>query len=104
MSELETIKRFKSLDKLSSYVGLIPSTNSSGEKDKTGNITRRSNKILRASLIEAAWVAIRQDTALLLEYAELKEKMSPNEAIIRIAKKVLNNFGIQHRRLLILYC
>ncbi len=90
LSELETIKRFKNLDKLSSYVGLIPSTNSSGEKDRTGNITRRSNKILRSSLIEAAWVAIRQDPALLLKYAKLKERMSPNEAIIRIAKKVLN--------------
>ncbi len=90
LSELETIKRFKNLDKLSSYVGLIPATNSSGEKDRTGNITRRSNKLLRTSLIEAAWVAIRQDPALLLKYAELKERMSPNEAIVRIAKKVLN--------------
>ena len=91
LSELETINRFKNLDRLSSYVGLIPSTNSSGEKDRVGNITRRSNKkILRTSLIEAAWVVIRQDPALLLKYAELKNKMSPNEVIVRIAKKVLN--------------
>ncbi|NOZ35805.1 MAG: IS110 family transposase [Chlorobi bacterium] len=88
LSELETIKRFKNLDKLSSYVGLIPSTNSSGEKERTGNITRRSNKLLRTSLIEAAWIAIRQDPALILKYTELN--MSPNEAIVRIAKKVLN--------------
>jgi len=90
LSELETINRFKNLDRLSSYVGLIPSTNSSGEKDRVGNITRRSNKILRTSLIEAAWVAIRQDPALLLKYAVLKNRMSPNEAIVRIAKKILN--------------
>ncbi len=90
LSELETIKRFKNLDKLSSYVGLIPSTNSSGEKERTGNITRRSNKLLRTSLIEAAWIAIRQDPVLILKYTELKKRMSPNEAIVRIAKKVLN--------------
>ncbi len=90
LSEIETIKRFNNLDKLSSYVGLIPSTNSSGEKDRVGNITRRSNKLLRTTLIEAAWVAIRHDPALLLKYAELKERMSPNEAIVRIAKKLLN--------------
>ena len=44
LSELENIKRFKNLDSLCSYVGLIPTTNSSGEKDGTGRITTRSTK------------------------------------------------------------
>lgn len=90
LSELENIKRFKGLDKLSSYVGLIPSTNSSGEKEITGRITKRANKPLRASLIEAAWVAIRHDPALTLKYNELRSRMEPNESIVRIAKKLLN--------------
>jgi len=90
MSELETIRRFKNLDKLCSYIGLIPSTFSSGEKEVVGNITRRSNKSLRSSIIEAAWVAIRHDPALTLKYNELRSRMEPNEAIIRIAKKLLN--------------
>lgn len=90
ITELETIKRFKNLDKLCSYVGLIPTTNSTGEKEKVGRITRRSNKPLRTSLIESAWVAIRQDPSLLLKYNELRVRMNPNEAIIRIAKKLLN--------------
>lgn len=90
LSEIETITRFKNLDKLCSYVGLIPTTNSSGEKERLGKITRRSNKLLRKCIIESAWVAIRQDPALLLKYAELKKRMKPNMAIIRIAKKLLN--------------
>jgi len=90
LSELENIKRFKGLDKLSSYVGLIPTSNSSGEKEIIGRITRRANKPLRASLIEAAWVAIRHDPALTLKYCELRSRMEPNEAIVRIAKKLLN--------------
>lgn len=90
MSELETIKRFKNLDKLCSYIGLIPTTFSSGEKEAVGNITRRSNKPLRSSIVEAAWVAIRHDPALTLKYNELRSRMEPNEAIIRIAKKLLN--------------
>ena len=90
ISELETIKRFKNLDKLCSYIGLIPSTFSSGEKDVVGNITRRSNKPLRSAIVEAAWVAIRHDPALTLKYNELRSRMEPNEAIIRIAKKLLN--------------
>lgn len=90
ISELETIKRFKNLDRLCSYVGLIPSTFSSGEKETVGNITRRSNKPLQTAIVEAAWVAIRHDPALILKYTELRSRMEPNEAIIRIAKKLLN--------------
>jgi len=90
LSELETIGRFKNLDKLCAYIGLIPSTFSSGEKEIVGNITRRSNKPLRSSIVEAAWVAIRHDPALTLKYNELRSRMEPNESIIRIAKKLLN--------------
>jgi len=90
LSELDTITRFRNLDRLCSYVGLIPSTFSSGEKEVVGNITRRSNKPLRASIVESAWVAIRHDPALTLKYNQLRSRMEPNEAIIRIAKKLLN--------------
>ena len=77
-------------DKFCSYIGLIPSTFSSGEKEVVGKITRRSNKPLRSSIIEASWVAIRHDPALTLKYNELRSRMEPNESIIRIAKKLLN--------------
>lgn len=90
LSELETVRRFKNLDKLCSYIGLIPSTYSSGEKENVGNITRRANKPLRSSIVEAAWVAIRHDPALTLKYNELRSRMEANEAIIRIAKKLIN--------------
>ena len=90
LSELEDILRFRNLDKLCSYVGLIPSTNSSGEKERTGNITPRSNKFLRSYLVESAWVASRNDPSLALCYSELCKRMKPHEAIIRIAKKLLN--------------
>lgn len=90
LSEIGNISRFKSLDKLCSFIGLIPSTFSSGEKEIVGNITRRSNRQLRSSIVEAGWVAIRHDPALTLKYNELRSRMEPNEAIIRIAKKLLN--------------
>lgn len=90
LTELCEINRFKSLDKLCSYVGLVPTTHSSGDKDKTGKITPRSNKHLRRCLIEAAWRAAKQDPALALKYNELRKRMESNDAIIRIAKKLLN--------------
>lgn len=90
LSELGDIKRFKSLDTLCSYIGLVPTTNSSGESDRTGTITSRSNKPLRGVLIESAWIASRNDPALALAYHDLCKRMRPNNAIIRIAKKLLN--------------
>ncbi len=90
ITELENIDRFGTLDKLSSYVGLVPRTNSTGENEKVGNITSRSNRQLRSMLIESAWIAIRQDPALMMSYGELRKRMEPNKAIIKIAKKLLS--------------
>ena len=90
ITELEDIQRFGNLDSLCSYVGLVPRTNSSGDNDKIGEITPRSNRQLRSMLIESSWIAIRQDPALMMRYSELCQRMEPNKAIIKIAKKLLS--------------
>ena len=90
ITELENIERFGTLDKLCSYVGLVPRTNSSGENEKVGSITSRSNRQLRSMLIESSWIAIRQDPALMMRYGELRQRMESNKAIIKIAKKLLS--------------
>jgi transposase len=90
LSEVENINRFKNLDSFCSYVGLIPTTNSTGDKDRTGQITPRSNKPLRTVIIEAAWMASRTDPSLALCFNNLCKRMKKNDAIIRIAKKLLN--------------
>jgi transposase len=90
LTELGDINRFKNLDKLNSYIGLVPMTNSSGESEKTGDITVRKNTMLRTALVESAWVAIRKDPALMLAYQKLCKRMKPQKAIIRIAKKIVN--------------
>ena len=46
--------------------------------------------MLRYLIIEAAWVAVRKDPALLLAYNQLLRRMKSQDAIIRIAKKLLN--------------
>ena len=88
--ELEEVCRFKSLDQLCSYVGLIPSTNSSGDKDIVGEITSRGHSRLRTAIVETAWIAVKNDSALLMAYSKLCKRMDANKAIIRIAKKLLN--------------
>ena len=41
-------------------------------------------------LIESAWIAIRNDPALMLAFQELTKRMKATKAIVRIARKLLN--------------
>lgn len=90
LTELQEISRFRSLDELASYVGLIPDTQSSGETEHTGDLTKRRHAQLRASLVEAAWVAARKDPALLRAFQESCQRMRKTRAIVKIARKLLN--------------
>lgn len=90
LTEIEDITRFKTLDKLCAYIGLVPMTSSSGDSESIGGITKRQNKVLRSMIVESAWTAIRNDPALMLAYQKLTVRMKPGKAIIRIAKKLIN--------------
>lgn len=88
-AEIVNIKRFPNFDQLASYIGLVPDTDSSGEKEISTGLTFRQNKHLRHMLIEAAWLAVRFDPAMTLRFSELTHRMKKQQAIIRIAKKLL---------------
>lgn len=89
MTELICMRRFRTFDQLACFVGLIPAEHSSDGHDSASGITPRRNKYLRTLLIEAAWVAIREDPALTHAFYELIRRMKPQRAIVRIAKKLL---------------
>lgn len=89
LTELINLKRFKRLDDLCSFIGLVPDVYASGETHITKNLTHRSNLSIRGVIIESSWVAIRKDPALLLKFNELSNRMAKNKAIIRIAKKLV---------------
>jgi transposase len=88
LTEIECIERFSNIDQLCSYIGLIPTTSSSGEKEQHGGITFRGNHGLRKMLIESSWVAVRIDPALMKAYLDYCKRMDSNKAIIRIARKL----------------
>ena len=98
--EIDDISRFKNADQLASYIGMIPMCHSSGEHDCTGDITLRSHSKLRCVLIEAAWVAIRQDATMTQAYTEYCRRMTPSKAIIKIARRQVNRiyFVMKHKR------
>ncbi len=55
LAELHDFRRFRSPSQLMAYLGLVPSENSSGPRQRRGGITRTGNRHVRRLLIEAAW-------------------------------------------------
>jgi transposase len=98
--QIGDIKRFRRLDDLCNYVGLVPRMYGSGEKMQTGKMVKRGRKELKIMLIEASWEAIRKDPALMAKFNELSIRMNKNKAIIRIARKILNRirFVLVHQQ------
>lgn len=88
--EIQDIRRFKTLDQLYSYVGLVPDTADSGDTKVTKGITTRRNEYLRTALVESSWNVVRKDPALLMKYNNYCKRMNKNKAIIRIAKHLLS--------------
>lgn len=90
LTEIIDPKRFPNLDNLASYVGLVPVVLSSDQKKAELGIKYHRNKYLRELLVEAAWVAVRKDPAFTCAYNNYLKRMSKQEAIIRVTKKLLN--------------
>jgi transposase len=90
LTELGEILRFPSLDELSCYVGLVPDTQESGEKEYVGSLTQRRHSQLRWLLIEASWVAVRKDPTLLMAFEQYCRRMRKTKAIVKVARKLLN--------------
>lgn len=89
LCELGQMTRFPSLDRLASYIGLVPDQRASGQSSYTTGITRRGNHHLKHLIVEAAWVAVRKDPVLLGTFSQLCLRMNKQQAIIRIARKLL---------------
>jgi len=59
VSEIGDFRRFAKADQFMSFVGLIPSEDSSGERQRRGSITKAGNSRCRHVLIQAAWTYAR---------------------------------------------
>ena len=84
------ITRFNTLDELCNYIGLVPRMYGSGDRIEVGKLIHRGRKEIKIMLIEASWIAIRHDPALMAKFNALSKSMHKNKAIIRIARKLLS--------------
>jgi transposase len=91
ITEIGDMKRFPTFYQLNSFIGLLPTEHSSGERELKGRLTIRRHRQLRSDLIECAWTAKRTDPALSLFYSEqLKRGKEPKLIIVKIARKLLS--------------
>jgi transposase len=60
VAEIGDFNRFTSAEEFMSFVGLVPSERSSGERRRQGSITKTGNAHVRRLLVEAAWSAARR--------------------------------------------
>ena len=88
-AEVGDINRFKNAKKFAAYVGLVPSTYSSGGRTVNGRIIKRGNKLLRWAFVEAVVPAISSHEELRFEYDQLRKRMNWNKAKTAMARKLL---------------
>jgi transposase len=90
VAELGTdMSRFPSKGHVSSWAGLVPGHHQSAGKRKSTRL-RSGNKYLRATLVQAAWAAVRKrETFLSAYFGRLSARRGKQKAIVAVAHKIL---------------
>ena len=88
MTEIGDFRRFDDPDEYSSYLGLYPWEDSSGDCIKTKGMQPRCNSHLRPLLVEASWQAIRKSRNLFAYYSKHAGGKNGKKAIVKVARKL----------------
>jgi len=90
IAEVEDISRFPSYRNLSSYAGIVPSLDASGDKERRGRITKQGSPYLRTALIEAAHIIpSMRKSKLNLFFRRRIVRAGYQKAIVATAHKIL---------------
>jgi len=95
-AEIGDFERFARAGELMSYLGLVPSEHSSGDKRRLGSITKSGSRHARRLLVEAAWhyrLGARPSREL------AKRQVGQPEHVIAISWKAQQRLGRTWRRL-----
>lgn len=89
LASIGTISRFPTSEKLSSYFGLTPTTQQSGDHPaRHGRISRQGNAAARAVLVEAAWSAKMAPGPLRAFFNRIQKKAGAGAAAVATARKL----------------
>lgn len=87
-STLGTVDRFADSNRVVSYLGLAPSMNDSGAKERHGGITKRGSSAARTILCEVAHHAARKDHPLNPYFARQCAKHGLKRAVVGVAARL----------------
>ena len=82
------VRRFQRGKQVGSYLGLIPSEASSGQRRRLGAISKQGNVFLRTMLVEAAQSVVRHDEDFKKEYAHRCHQKPRGVAKVAAARKL----------------
>jgi transposase len=83
-----TPTRFQCGKQIGSYIGMIPSEDSSAGKQRLGHISKQGNSLLRFLLVEATQAAVRCDPDWRRRYLHLAFRREPRIAKVAMARKL----------------
>jgi transposase len=89
VSVVDDAQRFDDAHSLESYLGLVPSEKSSGQR-RLGSITKRGNSYLRALLVQGAWSILRMKRSdPLREWARgVMARRGSTVAVVALARRL----------------
>jgi transposase len=86
LTEMGDLSRFKNRRQVPCYIGIVPSSNESGEaSDRKGHITHQGSWRLRKALCQAAWARVRTNEHARALRDRLVEKNPKNKKIATVA-------------------
>ena len=88
-SEIGDVARFCSPRKLIGYAGLAPKISQSGDRSRTGALSKAGSRTLRWAAVEAAQHAWRPTNPWHQLYTDLAQRAGKNPAKAAVARKIL---------------
>jgi transposase len=91
VSVIDDARRFQTAHQVESYLGLVPSEDSTGGKRRLGAISKQGNSYVRALLVQASWVIVRQPgrTDPLQRWAlAVGERRGKRIAVVALARRL----------------
>ncbi len=91
VSVIDEAKRFRNAHAVSAYLGLVPSENTTGGKQRLGSITRHGNTHARTMLVQSAWHILRlvgTDDPLKRWAMRIAKTRGKKIAVVALARKL----------------
>jgi transposase len=89
LAELADITRFRSQSQVVAYAGLAPGQRESAGKTQELHLEKTGSKLLRSTMVEAAWRLVRHSPRWKGIFEKLKGRIRSKKAIVAIARRQL---------------